>query len=84
MNLTVPGSNREKWYTEQREDLEQVDVTASTTYDEAPVIKGFEYPRDVCIMGSLPHVTDISITLELSASYSKHKPEPELCVYTEI
>lgn len=34
MNLTVPGSNREKWYTEQREDLEQVDV-------EAPVIKGF-------------------------------------------
>lgn len=32
---------------------------------EAPVIKGFWYPRDVCIMGRLPHVTDISFTLEL-------------------
>lgn len=32
---------------------------------EAPVVKGFQYPRDVCITGSLPHGTDILITLEL-------------------
>lgn len=40
LTLTVPG-NRKKWRTEQREDLEQVVVTASITYSEAPVIKGF-------------------------------------------
>jgi len=35
-------------------------------------------------MGSQPNVKYISITLELSGYYRKQKPEPELCVYTEI